>query len=259
MTETDVKDLRELGYSDLDVLHITLGSSQYSYLNRVANGVGIRFEYKTDLPEFKVALDGSAGEPSPTSFQAENGTLGKSVAWIHFPEVAYPERQMGEPRNLFKALGHNVPARDELRKWREYQLRGTSALGAKKRAQIGLYVSGLNRCEYSAHWFTQKLGALGISESQRHQLAAGKLLGDSSPLDRLIFQHADRLTRRSWTTTESDIQSLREAGMDDHGILQLTMLCSYLSFENRVAAALGLALEKQSDELADHAPSETSL
>ena len=46
-------------------------------------------------------------------------------------------------------------------------------------------------------------------------------------------------------TKEDHIQELRQAGLDDHGILQLTMLCSYLSFENRIALGLGLALEEQ--------------
>ena len=54
---------------------------------------------------------------------------------------------------------------------------------------------------------------------------------------------AERLTRHSWTTSETDVRKLREAGLDDNGILQLTTLCSYLNFENRVAAALGIARE----------------
>ena len=33
--------------------------------------------------------------------------------------------------------------------------------------------------------------------------------------------------------------------MDDHAILQLTMLCSYFSFENRVALALGIPIENE--------------
>ena len=242
MTETDVSNLREMEYSDLDILHITMGSSQYSYLNRVANGLGIRFEYKTDLPEFKIPLDGSAPDPQRVLSKAAS-TAGKSVAWIHSPDVADPEWQNGEPRNLFKALGENAPARDGLRKWREYQLRGTSSLSDRVRTQLGLFVSGLNQCEYSAQWFANKLRALGINEGERDRLAAGKLPDDQGLLEALMFKHAARLTRRSWTTTESDIQKLRDAGLEDRGILQLTMLCSYLNFENRVAAGLGVAPE----------------
>jgi len=68
-------------------------------------------------------------------------------------------------------------------------------------------------------------------------------LDNLSSLDALTFEHADRLTRRSWTTTETHIRKLREAGPDDNGILQLTTLCSYLSFENRLAAGLGIVRE----------------
>jgi AhpD family alkylhydroperoxidase len=243
MTKTDIQLLREAGHSELDIVHIVLGSSQYTYLNRVANGIGIKFEYKTELPEFRVPASGDAVEPPDSVAMVPQETTASAVAWIQFPEAADPDQRRNEPRNLFRALGGNTPARDGLRKWRDYQLKGTSALDVKKRAQIGLFVSGLNRCQYSSFWFSKMLREQGTSEADCRRLAEGKPLDNLSPLDALIFKHAERLTRRSWTTTETDIRKLREAGLDDHGILQLTMLCSYLNFENRVAAGLGVERE----------------
>ena len=60
-----------------------------------------------------------------------------------------------------------------------------------------------------------------------------------------MFLHAERLTREPAGTKEEHIHQLRDAGIDDRGILQLTMLCSYLSFENRVALGLGVPIESE--------------
>lgn len=44
MTEDDVKALREVGFSDLDILHIVEVTAYYAYANRVADGLGIPLE-----------------------------------------------------------------------------------------------------------------------------------------------------------------------------------------------------------------------
>ena len=44
MTEDDVTDLREVGFSDTDVLHIAEVTAYYAYANRVADGLGIPLE-----------------------------------------------------------------------------------------------------------------------------------------------------------------------------------------------------------------------
>ena len=142
-------------------------------------------------------------------------------------------------------MGANSQARDLARQWRRYQLRGTSFLDARKRTQLALFVSGLNGCDYSASWFAKRLRELGDSDLDCQRLAEGKPADSAAPLDSLVFKHAERLTREPWAAKESHIQELRQAGLDDHAILQLTMLCSYLSFENRVALGLGLTLEEQ--------------
>lgn len=40
--------------------------------------------------------------------------------------------------------------------------------------------------------------------------------------------------------TERDVQTLRDAGFDDRGILQITMIAGWFNYANRVADALGL-------------------
>ena len=245
LVESDIRLLRRTGFSDSEILHIVLGSAHFNYLNRMADGIGIRFEYKSDIPQFEVPADSRAPGASTTPVQPASSSKANRAAWIDFPETKDPEPRGDEPSNLFKVLAENPPVRDLAREWRDYQLRGTAILDARKRAQIALFVSGLNRCGYSASWFGKRLRELGASELECQRLAEGKPPDSAAPVDSLVFEHAERLTREPWTTRESHIQELRKNGLDDHAILQLTMLCSYLSFENRVALGLGLALEEQ--------------
>ena len=44
MTEDDVTDLRDVGFSDTDILHIVEVTAYYAYANRVADGLGIPLE-----------------------------------------------------------------------------------------------------------------------------------------------------------------------------------------------------------------------
>lgn len=44
MVPADVEALREVGFSDIDILHIAEVTSYYAYANRIADGLGIPLE-----------------------------------------------------------------------------------------------------------------------------------------------------------------------------------------------------------------------
>ena len=54
LVRSDVTGLRDAGFPDSTILHIILGSAHFNYLNRMADGIGIRFEYKTEVPDATV-------------------------------------------------------------------------------------------------------------------------------------------------------------------------------------------------------------
>ena len=62
-------------------------------------------------------------------------------------------------------------------------------------------------------------------------------LGD---LDRRILRHVDKLTREPGAMREADLEPLREAGLDDTGILQVNLIASFFNYINRVADGLGV-------------------
>ena len=60
-----------------------------------------------------------------------------------------------------------------------------------------------------------------------------------TPQDRVMLDYAGVVTRDATRVTPAHHQRLREAGFDDTGILQITLIASWFNYINRVADALG--------------------
>jgi uncharacterized peroxidase-related enzyme len=61
--------------------------------------------------------------------------------------------------------------------------------------------------------------------------------------DRAMLDYSVKLTRRPYAVNEDDIQSLRDVGFDDTGILDICQVVSYFNYVNRLADGLGVELE----------------
>jgi uncharacterized peroxidase-related enzyme len=64
-----------------------------------------------------------------------------------------------------------------------------------------------------------------------------------SEQERIMLEHAVRLTKDATRCTRADIQKLRDAGFDDRGILQITLIAAWFNYINKVADALGVGRE----------------
>ncbi|HTG72204.1 MAG TPA: hypothetical protein VMB70_00455 [Terriglobia bacterium] len=245
LVRKDVTALQDAGFPDPTILHIVLGCAHFNYLNRMADGIGIRFEYQTEIPEVAQRRSDS-GSPGPASLDPTvRESESSGLAWIGFQESNNVVAETDGPLNLYCVMSANPAARDLAREWRSYQLKGTTQLEGRLRAQLGLYISGLNHCEYSAYWLNKILKGLSESDSLCERLASGEPPPGLRSREQSLFTHARRLTYEPASTKEEHIQQLRRSGFNDQGILQLTMLCSYFSFENRVALALGVPIERE--------------
>ena len=58
--------------------------------------------------------------------------------------------------------------------------------------------------------------------------------------DRALVDYCVRMTKYSASMIEADVQNLRMVGFNDQAILQITMICGWFNYVNRVADALGL-------------------
>jgi alkylhydroperoxidase family enzyme len=55
-----------------------------------------------------------------------------------------------------------------------------------------------------------------------------------------MLDYVVKLTRDATRCSRADHEALREAGFDDRGILQITLLAAWFNYINRVADALGV-------------------
>ena len=58
--------------------------------------------------------------------------------------------------------------------------------------------------------------------------------------DRVMLDYVAQLTRDATRISNVDHERLRNAGFDDRGILQITLIASWFNYINRVADALGV-------------------
>lgn len=64
-----------------------------------------------------------------------------------------------------------------------------------------------------------------------------------------MLEYTEKLTRNPAAMTAADTDALREQGFDDRGITDITQVCSYFNYINRIADGLGLGPESWIDEL----------
>lgn len=58
--------------------------------------------------------------------------------------------------------------------------------------------------------------------------------------DRAMLTFVEKLTKNPPSIWRDDIDTLRNVGFDDTGILQITLIASFFNYINRVADALGV-------------------
>ena len=58
--------------------------------------------------------------------------------------------------------------------------------------------------------------------------------------DRVMLDYVVKLTKDATKVSREDHERLRNAGFDDRGILQITLIASWFNYINRVADALGV-------------------
>jgi uncharacterized peroxidase-related enzyme len=64
-----------------------------------------------------------------------------------------------------------------------------------------------------------------------------------SAQDRVMLDYVIKLTKDATKVWRDDMDALRQAGFDDRGILQITLIASWFNYINRVADSLGVGRE----------------
>ncbi|MGH7561635.1 MAG: carboxymuconolactone decarboxylase family protein [Gemmatimonadales bacterium] len=61
--------------------------------------------------------------------------------------------------------------------------------------------------------------------------------------ERVMLDYVVQITRDATRITPADHRRLRDAGFDDRGILQITLIAAWFNYINRAADALGVGRE----------------
>jgi uncharacterized peroxidase-related enzyme len=84
------------------------------------------------------------------------------------------------------------------------------------------------------------LRQVSLDEELAAALRRDHTQADLSPADRAMLDFVVRLTNQPARMGPDDVRRLREAGFDDRGVLQITLIAAWFNYVNRVADALGV-------------------
>lgn len=113
------------------------------------------------------------------------------------------------------------------------------ALPRPVKEQIGLVVSGANTSSYCVALHMELLRTLGIEKPLGRKLATDFANAPVEAKVKLLYQFADKLTRRPADIEASDAAAVREA-WGEAALFETVLACALFNFYNRVSIGLGL-------------------
>jgi uncharacterized peroxidase-related enzyme len=158
-------------------------------------------------------------------------------------EYERAQRERGAVASLWRATSLHPGILDvHLDLYQEVHF-GESPLSRRERELVATVVSRENKCGYCVAHHADALGRHAKEPGLQALVATDYTRADLSPRERALADHAALLTRNPGGVTAKDVEKLREAGLDDRAILDLTLVVAYFSFANRIASGLGLTPE----------------
>lgn len=149
----------------------------------------------------------------------------------------------GEVSNVWQACGLDPAGLGALLAYRDALLSDPAPLTVAQAELLAVVVSATNGCGYCvAHHGPRLARALGDPDLAR-AVAGDYRAANLAARDRVLLDYAVALTCEPEERTLDDVERLREYGFDDSAILRTTQIAAYFNLVNRLASALGVALE----------------
>ncbi|UZD62718.1 peroxidase-related enzyme [Brevibacterium sp. JSBI002] len=149
------------------------------------------------------------------------------------------EEAMGFVPNVFRTQALNS---DQFLAWWKYfnlLVNKDGYLSNAEREMIGVVVSGINGCTYCAVSHGAVLREFSQDPVTANLVAINWRQADLSERQRAIAEYADLLTKAPETVEEDDLQPMRDAGLDDHEIMEAVQVIGMFNMTNRISSALG--------------------
>lgn len=147
------------------------------------------------------------------------------------------QEKLGMIPNVLTAYSQNLKQLDGFTRLYNELMLGEGELSKLEREMVAVVVSSENKCFYClvAHGAAVRVlsGDPQLGEHMVMNYRSAKL----DKRQRAMLDFASNLTRSPATVTEDDIQALRDAGLSDRGIWDLSNLIGFYNMSNRVAIA----------------------
>ena len=122
---------------------------------------------------------------------------------------------------------------------------GKSPLQRYQREMIAVVVSAANDCDYCIRHHAEALQFFWKDQTKTDQLSKDFNLLNLSEKDKLFCRFAQQLTLNpNFEGKETLIDKMKNSGIDDREILDMTLVISYFNFVNRMILGLGVELEE---------------
>lgn len=140
--------------------------------------------------------------------------------------------------NMFKAVANSPAALNSM--WGSFEALGGGTLGARLGEEIAVAIANANNCEYclAAHTaLGRKAGASG------EDMAAAQVGKSSNPRTQAALTFALKVVRDRASITDADVATLKAAGFDDEGIVEIIAHVALNLFTNYVNVALNVPVD----------------
>lgn len=150
------------------------------------------------------------------------------------------EEKLGMVPNVLRTYSRN---QDKLRAFSTLYnavMLGDSKLNKLEREMIAVVVSSANRCFYCLVAHGQAVRQLSGDPELGEMLAMNYRIAQLEPRVRAMLDFAWKLTTEPWTIEELDRHALRDAGLSDDEVFDLSDVIGFFNMSNRFATAVDM-------------------
>jgi len=271
-TESNILAMREVDFSDRDILSIILVAAFRNYIIRIADGLGVELNPSDEYPPELLRAFGVDEKQAYVTLYPDRSTrtflstevsnrryvrpshdcAPSQICWIDTtPPTKARERFTRAREELVRASSGRLSRLSEAFALRPDALAitveylrvvdlGGSGLCSRMEALIGLVVASTLWSPYMGVYYAQRLLQTGLAESGITDIVRKRDGNSLGRREREVAAFAERLTRVPSGMTRSDIEALRGTGFDDRDIVAIVAAVSLQNFLCCVVNGVGL-------------------
>lgn len=145
--------------------------------------------------------------------------------------------KLGMIPNVLTAYSQNLKQLEGFTRLYNELMLGEGELTKLEREMVAVVVSSENKCYYCLVAHGAAVRVLSGDPQLGEHLVMNYRSAPLDPRQRAMLDFASHLTRSPATTSEEHVQALREAGLSDRAIWDLSNLIGFYNMTNRVAIA----------------------